>query len=232
MKKIRRSNLSEDAYTFIRQLFLKGNRYNPGDKISVEELSRELGVSRTPLWGAINRLEAEGIVEVVPRLGVYLIDYDPQRMLDIYLVREALEGIAARTLAAKITDAQIATLAASIEAQRKYLRAGQHDKYYFATLEFHEMIISFAGNPTLEKILASIYAQVRAMRAQRKYAPTHLPQSCEDHEILLNAFRKRDADLAERAARAHLRDLAQEIRTRQQDEQEPATARPIRRAAS
>jgi DNA-binding GntR family transcriptional regulator len=214
LKKLRRSNLSEDAYTFIRKLFLSGNRYNPGDKVSVEELSRELGVSRTPLWGAINRLEAEGIVEVVPRLGVYLINYDPQRMLDIYLVREALEGIAARTLAEKITDAQIEALEAIIEAQRKYLKAGQTDRYYFAALEFHEAIISLAGNPTLEKILTAIYAQVRAMRVQRSYAPMHLPQSCEDHEKLLDAFRKRDGDLAEREARAHLRDLAQEIRVR------------------
>jgi len=80
MKKLRRSSLSEDAYTFVRALFLKGDRYSPGDKISVEELSRELGVSRTPLWGAIYRLEAEGIVEIVPRLGVYLVDYDPKKV--------------------------------------------------------------------------------------------------------------------------------------------------------
>jgi len=58
MKKLRRSSLSGDAYTFVRALFLSGNRYSPGDKVSVEELSRELGVSRTPLWGAIYRLEA------------------------------------------------------------------------------------------------------------------------------------------------------------------------------
>ena len=83
MKKLRRSSLSEDAYTFVRALFLKGDRYSPGDKISVEELSRELGVSRTPLWGAIYRLEAEGIVEIVPRLGVYLVDYDPKKVIEI-----------------------------------------------------------------------------------------------------------------------------------------------------
>jgi DNA-binding GntR family transcriptional regulator len=100
MKKLRRSNLSEDAYEFIRELFVNGTRYDPGDKISVEELSRELGVSRTPLWGAINRLEAEGIVEVVPRQGVYLINYDPDRVLEIYVAREALEGMAARLVAA------------------------------------------------------------------------------------------------------------------------------------
>jgi len=99
VKKLRRSSLSGDAYAFVRDLFTNGSRYNPGEKISVEELSRELGVSRTPLWGAINRLEAEGIVEIVPRQGVYLINYDPDRALEVYEAREALEGMAARLAA-------------------------------------------------------------------------------------------------------------------------------------
>jgi hypothetical protein len=63
VKKLRRSSLSGDAYATVKELLLEGERYRPGGKISVEELSRELGVSRTPIWGAINRLEAEGVVE-------------------------------------------------------------------------------------------------------------------------------------------------------------------------
>src|SRR6516162_7215328 len=117
MKKLRRSSLSEDAYTFVRALFLKGDRYSPGDKISVEELSRELGVSRTPLWGAIYRLEAEGIIEIVPRLGVYLINYDPKRAIEIYVAREALEGMTARLAAQRITERQMEVLRASVELQ-------------------------------------------------------------------------------------------------------------------
>src|SRR2546421_12594 len=119
MQKLQRSSLSGDAYTFVRALFLSGDRYSPGDKISVEELSRELGVSRTPLWGAIYRLEAEGIVEVVPRLGVYLIKYDPKRAIEIYVAREALEGMTARLAAERITQAEISALQASIDQQRE-----------------------------------------------------------------------------------------------------------------
>src|SRR6516225_5361020 len=150
MKKLRRSSLSEDAYTFVRALFLKGDRYAPGEKISVEELSRELGVSRTPLWGAINRLEAEGIVEVVPRQGVYLIKYDPERAVEIYEAREALEGMAARAAAAKITERQLAALKANIDDQRELLNKGDVDGYYGVALEFHEQILRIAQNRTLE----------------------------------------------------------------------------------
>jgi len=212
MKKLQRSSLSGDAYTFVRALFLSGNRYSPGDKVSVEELSRELGVSRTPLWGAIYRLEAEGIVEIVPRLGVYLINYDPNRAIEIYVAREALEGMTARLAAQRITERQIAALQVSIERQREHLRKDQLDKYYAAALDFHEEIIRIAGSTTLERLLQSIFAQIKAMRVQRNYTPMHLPQSCDDHEKLLEAFRRRDPGLAEREARRHIRDLAEEIR--------------------
>jgi DNA-binding GntR family transcriptional regulator len=87
MKKLRRSSLSSDAYAFVRALFLDEDRYRAGGKVSVEALSRELGVSRTPVWGAIYRLEAEGIVEIVPRHGVYLINYDPSKAIEIYVTR-------------------------------------------------------------------------------------------------------------------------------------------------
>ncbi len=212
MKKLRRSSLSGDAYSFVRELFINGSRYNPGDKISVEELSRELGVSRTPLWGAINRLEAEGIVEIVPRQGVYLINYDPQRVIEIYIAREALEGMAARLAAEKITDRQIANLKSNVDDQMDYLRRGDVDRYYASALEFHEQVVRISQNQTLERLLMSVLAQIRAMRVQRKYMPTHLPQSCDDHERLLQAMRLRDPDRAEREARSHIRDLTEEVR--------------------
>ncbi len=231
MKKLRRSSLSDDAYTFIRALFLSGDRYSPGDKISVEELSRELGVSRTPLWGAVYRLEAEGIVEIVPRLGVYLVDYDPKKVIEIYMAREALEGVAARLAAERITERQIAALQANIDVQRAHLKKGEIDKYYAAALDFHEEIIGIAGSKTIGRLLGSIFAQIKAMRVQRNYAPMHLPQSCDDHENFLEEFRRRDPEMAEHEARRHIRDLADEIR-RSLPEKAVASPRARGRAAA
>ena len=149
------------------------------------------------MWGAIYRLEAEGIVEVVPRLGVYLIKYDPNRAIEIYVAREALEGMTARLAAERITQAEISALQASIDQQREHLRMHELDKYYAAALEFHEEIIRIAASSTLERLLRSIFAQIKAMRVQRNYMPMHLPQSCDDHENLLEALQRRDPDLAE-----------------------------------
>lgn len=230
-RKLKRSNLSEDAYTVVRDMLLHSDRYNPGDKVSVEELSRELGVSRTPLWAAINRLEAERVVEVVPRQGVYLVDYDPGRALEMYVAREALEGMAARLAANSITDRQLATLQRSIDEQRACLSAGDSDGYYTRALEFHEEILKAADNLTLERLLRSVFAQMRAMRIQRNSIPTHLPQSCNDHEKILLAIRKRDPDLAEREARSHIKDLAMAIR-RERDPAQPSSPPKSRRLAT
>jgi DNA-binding GntR family transcriptional regulator len=224
-KKLVRSNLSEDAYSFLRDLFVNGRRYNPGDKISVEELSRELGVSRTPLWGAINRLEAEGIVEIAPRLGVYLIDYDLHRVLDIYSAREALEGMAARLAVEKITDRHIAALRSNVTQQRKFVDEGKIDSYHPLAVEFHEQIVRITQNATLQRMLASIFAQIRAMRVQRNSAPMQLPKSCVEHEEILTALEERDPDAAERIMRQHIHDLMAVLKQEQAPEKETTPLR-------
>lgn len=212
MKKLSRSNLSVDAYATLRELFVESDRYGPGDKVSVEELANQLGVSRTPLWGAIYRLEAEGIVEIVPRSGVYLIDFDPARIIDIYLAREALEGMVARVAAQHITDRQIAGLRANIATQRRHLDEQSYVAYQAAAIEFHELIANASRSATLERMLASIYAQIKTMRVLRKkMPPMHLPQSCDEHEGLVAALEARDVDRAERLAREHIRDLREHI---------------------
>jgi len=225
VRKLRRTSLSVDAYAFVRDLLTNGTRYRPGEKISVEELSRELGVSRTPLWGAINRLEAEGIVEIVPRQGVYLIDYDPDRVLEIYQAREALEGMAARLAAENITDRQIAALETNVEEQRKLLAKNDVTGYYALALDFHEQIARLAHNRTLQRLLASILAQIRAMGIQHNYMPTHLPQSCDDHNKLISALRARNPDAAEREARTHMQDLFEEVKRTLRAEQAAAGPR-------
>lgn len=214
MEKLVRSNLNEDAYTYLRELFIDGTRYAPGEKISIEKLSRELGVSRTPLWGAIYRLEAEGIVEIVSRLGVFLIDYDPARVIDIYLAREALEGMAARLAAENISNGEIQALKANLQTQRDHLAKNQTSQYHSYAIEFHELIVKAAQSATLEKMLSSIFAQIKAMQVQGKtLPPMDLPRSCEDHDQLVQAIEYRDANLAEQTARRHIRDLTAQIRS-------------------
>jgi DNA-binding GntR family transcriptional regulator len=229
VKRLRRSNLSDDAYVAVKDLLLLGKRYEPGGKISVEELSREFGVSRTPLWGAINRLEAEGVVEIVPRQGVYLLNFDPARALEIYQAREALEGMAARLAATRARGRHLEIIRASVERQDACLGSADIDGYSAAALIFHQHIVAATSNRTLERLLGTVYAQMQAMRARTKYLPGPVPDSFDDHDRILRALVGRDPEAAEREARAHIRRLADEIVKASDDAD---TARPRRRAAA
>ncbi len=211
VKKLKRSSLGEEAYSYVRELFLDSEQYRPGDKVNVEELSRGLGVSRTPLWGAINRLEAEGIVQIVPRQGVYLIDYDPGRVRHIFEAREALEGMAARLAAERATPARVAALRKSMDEQAACVAEGDTEGYYAAALGFHEKIADIARNPTLQQLLASVLAQLRVMRTERMEVPMRPTKFHDDHSRLVDAIERGDGAAAEREARKHIRDLAKQI---------------------
>jgi DNA-binding GntR family transcriptional regulator len=211
IKKLQRSNLSEEAYQTLKELLLGGKRYAPGGKISVEKLSRDLGVSRTPIWGAINRLEAEGVVHIVPRQGVYLLDFDLVLAQEIYVVREALEGVAARLAAVSATERDLDQIRASLRCQQTCLDRSDVEGYAAAALLFHQQIVTASGNRTLRRLLDSVYAQIEAMRARMKYLPTKLPDSFQDHDKILHALEARDPEAAEDQARKHINVLTREI---------------------
>ncbi len=207
--KLRRSTLGADAYEAVRGMLLGDDRFRQARKINVEELARELGVSRSPLWMAIARLEAEGLVEVAPRQGVFLAAFDPDRLRALYESREALEGMAARLAAARISGTEIAALEATVVQQRCAAAASDHAGYALAALAFHQSVARGAANPVIERQLEQIYARARVMCRLRSATEPHASAGhIAEHERLLAALRAHDGDLAEREARTHVRELA------------------------
>jgi DNA-binding GntR family transcriptional regulator len=215
MMKLRRATLSEEAYGAVRGILLDTTRFHPGDKISVEELSRDLGVSRSPVWSAISRLEAEGLVTISPRKGVFLVGFEPEKLRALFEVREALECMAARLAAERITEPELAVAAACIPRQRSAVRAKDVDAYSASTLAFHQAVTAAAGNAIIARQLSSIYDQVHAICGGRlaKIGWPGRRLNIEDHAMFVEELRRRDADGAERIARVHARRLAHGVLT-------------------
>jgi DNA-binding GntR family transcriptional regulator len=191
-------------------MLLDTHRFRPGDKISVEELARDLGVSRSPVWSAISRLEAEGLVDIAPRKGVFLIAFEPEKLRALFEAREALEGMAARLAAMRITKAELDEAAVHVTRQRTALRRKDVGLYSAATLAYHEAVTAAARNPVIARQLSAIYSQVHAICGGR-LANIGWPgrrSNIEDHAALLEALQRRDADGAERMARERAQRLA------------------------
>ncbi|MBK8176513.1 MAG: GntR family transcriptional regulator [Rhodospirillales bacterium] len=209
MQPLRCSTLGRDAYTAVRAVLLDGVTFAPGAKISVEDMARRLGVSRSPLWAAIARLEAEGIVDVVPRQGVFLSRCDPMKLTALFEAREALEGMAARLAAGRRDESHLASMAAAVTEQQGCARRGERGGYHHAARAFHEVVSRAAASPEIDRLLSGLYGRGQAMCSRLPPPPDRWAGACADHAALLEALHQRDGDAAERIARAHVHRLAQ-----------------------
>ncbi len=203
-----KTNLAEQAYAVVRDTLLAGERFMPGDKISVEDLARRLGVSRSPVWAAIARLEAEGIVQVRPRKGVFFVGFDKGRLLQIMAAREVLESATARLAAEHATPAEIAELKRSVEAQRTALAGGGLDEYAAEAARFHALLAQAGGNAVMTGIIERLWAQTKAMCIRKDARPAILDERVDEHARMVDCICHRDGEAAEAEVRAHIRRIA------------------------
>lgn len=172
-----------------------------GQKIVQDELSRQLGVSRTPLIKALQRLEAEFLVESIPRRGIFVKDISAEELIDAFECREALESVSARRAATRITDAQITQLRAIFIPLQN--QEGQFDsvQYVDADMQFHKLIGEISGNRIIARLeILGNLERITQLRINR------LPEeTLEEHLAIIEALAMRDPDEAERLMHAHLR---------------------------
>jgi DNA-binding GntR family transcriptional regulator len=201
--KIPRINVSEAAYSAVKQVLLS-SAYEPGERVDIEQLCKDLGVSRTPVFDALNRLEVEGLVEIIPRRGVYLVMLSEEKASELYVAREALEAVVTKLAANNISDKQMEQLKKSLDKQAACLKDADNAGYAAATIKFHNIIAEASGNKTVERLLETVCSQMEALRLRTLYLPKRLQQSHAEHQRIYQALAKRDAELAERVAREHI----------------------------
>jgi len=206
--KLHKTNLAEQAYGVIHQTLLGGERFMPGDKISVEDLARQLGVSRSPVWGAIARLEAEGIVEVRPRQGVFFLGFDKVKLMEIFVAREVLESATARLAAEHATPEQIAAMRQSVETQRAALAAGRIEDYGTEANRFHSLLAQAGGNATMTAMIERLWTLTKAMCIRKDARPAILDERIDEHVRIIEAVAHGDGETAEAELRAHIRRVA------------------------
>ena len=217
MKKfqLRREKLSNQVYSILKEM-IANYRFEPGARINVEEIAKELSVSRTPVWEAINRLEQEGLVEHIPNVGTFMKVLTPEEAQNLYEVREVLEGMAARLAATRISDIAIDKMAKCLEKQQEVISKLDLVGYSRLDFEFHAVVYEASGNPYLQELLETLKNKMRPITMQIKHV---LHKLYQDHQQLLAAIRARDPEKAEKAFRMHnqliMRLLQEEILKRE-----------------
>lgn len=202
-------SLGERVYKSLRDLILS-QAYPPGSKLNVEQLCRNLGVSRTPVWDAMRRLETEGLVSTVARHGVFVLNYGIDKVRDLFAVRGALEALAAGQAARQIDAEARNALEAAVRRLGAAARGQAVEAYSRAAIEFHDQVLAAARNQVLSRLLENIYAQILVLRLRSLYLPERLDSSVAEHRAIFAAIVDGNAEAAEQLSRAHAQHVLQD----------------------
>jgi DNA-binding GntR family transcriptional regulator len=186
----------------------------PGTKLSEQALARALGVSRGPLREAISRLEGRKLIERTPNIGARVAQLSFADLTDLLVVREALEGIACRYAAERMTDVELTELQELLaeHGDQQSIREGTGYYQESKDFDFHFRIIKASGNKRIVDMLCGdLYDLLRVYRYKSSTMDGRAERAYEEHKRILAGLLARDPDRAEAAMRQHIRNARTHI---------------------
>ena len=197
--------LRKQACEAIKRAITEMNIYGHPLEIRLDErqLSQDLGMSRTPIREALSVLEQEGFVRSVPRRGLIVVRKSKREVVEMITVWAAIESMAARLAAPRVTEAELAELHALVDVFQED-PSEQISEYSRANMEFHKAIIRMGGVELMTSLTDNLFIHMRAVRAVTMTQDNRAQRSIADHRTIIAALERRDADAGRTAgARAH-----------------------------
>jgi DNA-binding GntR family transcriptional regulator len=183
----------------------------PGVKLVIDTLSQELEVSPIPIRAALQRLEAEGLVEIIPHTGAIVSEISPNLVTEIFMLLEALESVAFETAVAKATDDDIARLQQLVDTMDQQVETGDADHWSDVNRQFHLAVADIAGMRMLSRFSGqALNSWDRVRRFYFKtFATVRIKEAQADHRRMIKLLRERKAEqLGEVVAQHNRRAMA------------------------
>lgn len=195
--------LAVQVYEHLRDQIVAGD-ISPDTQLVQEQLAEAIGVSRTPVRDALNRLAHDGLVTWIPGTGYLVNRLTDENLLHIYEVRQALESLAVRLAAGRHTPAQIARLREIVANQPA---PGEDAGWFEWNRDFHIALVEPAENSFLLSLLSDLWDNPVNRIITREYTrdPHHVAQMVTEHEALVEAASRGDAETLLRLTDEHLR---------------------------
>lgn len=219
LKPVQAENLGQLAFERLEHLILTGE-VEPGDKLSEADLARQLGISRGPLREAIGRLEGLGLVTRKANQRPRVTALSKEQLIELFVFREAVEGMAARYAAMNAKPAELKRLRKLLESHSEDpdLRRGVGYFQGSGNTDFHLQIAQASRNSRLHDYLAGpIYSILRLYRRRLSEVPGRAGEALSEHIGILEAIEAGNADLAESRMRAHIGASRQNVHDFMQD---------------
>ena len=200
------STLADSVFNQLRIAIVKGE-LPPGSKVNEPQLSKQYGISRGPLREAIRRLEGCKLVEITPNIGAKVASLNIRQIIEIYEIRESLEGLACRLAAEEASKEDCRSLRDLLTNHEQQVQSENGRLYYQKEddLDFHYLIVQLSGNSRLFNLLCDeLYHLLRLYRVQTSSSPSRPVQAFKEHHQIVDAIENRDGELAELLMQRHV----------------------------
>lgn len=212
MREHKNISIADQIFEQLERDILSG-KYPRSTVLSELGLSKELGVSRTPVREAIRRLEQEDILEECGK-GMIVVGITPEDMQDMFEIRLAIEGEAARRAAVNISDEQLGRMREILDLQRFYSeKEGENSSDQIKNMDsqFHEILYLASDSRPYIRTLLPLHKRMMKMRKASVSKHSRAMRSLEEHEAIYEALLRHDADAAEKAVLTHSRNARERM---------------------
>jgi len=187
----------------LENMILTGS-FSDGDRLNEIKLAEHFGVSRTPIREAFHHLATAGLVEQIPRRGVFVRHPGPIELIGLFEYMAELEAACGRLAAARISDAALADLEAANATCEAAVKSGDSDAYYHENETFHHIIYAESGNSFLQADVIRLQKRLKPFRRMQLQLRGRLSQSMAEHRAIVAALAAGDGRAAGEALRDHV----------------------------
>ena len=187
--------------------------YDPDANLKLDErgLSEQFGSSRTPLREALTRLDQDGLVKILPRRGIIIVRKTKAEILEMITVWAALESMAARLVCDVAADEEIGELQRLVDTYDSSQIKQHMSEYSEDNIRFHSTIIRLSKCDLIAEMTDGLFRHVRAIRRRTIHEKDRAQRSVRDHNRIVKALIKRDADLSSQLVREHTMKLREHV---------------------
>ena len=202
--------LGQRVYTALRNKILT-MVFEPGFVLRKGALCEQLGVSRSPVTEALNKLSSDGLVDIIPQSATRVSQFSMFELREESFLREAVEVAAVAKVAQDCTQEQLTILSRNLKMQTLLVEDEDFQGFFEADLEFHELILGFTGFPKVAVTAGQISLQLHRARMLILPERGRPAEAVAEHHDILTGIKARDGDAARSAMSLHLRQLITRI---------------------